>query len=267
MRNMLSLRDPQRAELHSCLHSIWHVDADSSYLITWKKRLDDCAYIAVRTISGHGWISIDGQDDLHVSAGSLVILRTITVSAYGTDGDRWEFYWFKFDMTAGQPEDIGIVHSIRLSAQELADLERCFTGLSAGAQAETRRADALFNYLLADWLLRTSPHASGTLAAEELISLLEKGRREQHSIAEIARSAGMCERSFRSAVHQATGLSPKAYMIRSDMLAAMELLRTSSMSISEIAACLNYADPLYFSRTFRKYYGVSPQHVRNGMEL
>lgn len=48
------------------------------------------------------------------------------------------------------------------------------------------------------------------------------------------------------------------------MNAAMELLLTSSMSISEISACFNYSSQFYFSRVFKKYYGVSPQQARSG---
>jgi len=68
----------------------------------------------------------------------------------------------------------------------------------------------------------------------------------------------MCERSLRDAVKKATGLSPKAYMLKGEMAAAMELLRTTSMSVSEIAACLDYASPAYFSRMFKKRYNMSP---------
>ena len=97
--------------------------------------------------------------------------------------------------------------------------------------------------------------------------LLERGRRERLSIPELFRMAGMCERSFRSAVLAATGLSPKAYMIQGEMEAAMELLRTTRMSISDVAASLDYTTPFYFSRVFKKFYGLSPQQVRQGIQL
>ena len=105
------------------------------------------------------------------------------------------------------------------------------------------------------------------MSPRELTALLEKGRRERLPIAELAREAGMCERSFRDAVHAATGMSPKSYMLRGEMTAAMELLRTSGMSISEIASCFYYSSQFYFSRVFKKYYGVSPQRVRDTLEL
>ena len=56
-------------------------------------------------------------------------------------------------------------------------------------------------------------------------------------------------------------------MLKGEMNAAMELLLTSSMSISEISACFNYSSQFYFSRVFKKYYGVSPQQARSGNAL
>ena len=139
--------------------------------------------------------------------------------------------------------------------------------LNRDAVYECMVAEALFGYLLADWQTRLEEGKGRDGVRQAVLSLLEQGRRERMSIAEMARAAGMCERSFRDAVHEATGLSPKAYMLKGEMAAAMELLRTTDMTVSEIAACFNYTSPFYFSRVFKKHYGISPQHVREGIEL
>ena len=267
MRNIVSIREEQGGMTLARLQSIWYVDADRSYLRRCVSRMEDCGYVAVRTLTGRGRLELFGGSVFFPGPGSLCFFRTEDIACYEAEDEGWEFYWFKFDMQAGELKGMNRVHEIRLSAQERGELERCFMGLSSRSQAEAVRAEALFNYLLADWQVRTAENQSGGMAAEEIVSLLEMGRRGQMSIAEMARRAGMCERSFRDAVRRATGLSPKAYMIKGEMVAAMELLRTSEMSVSEIAACFNYTDPFYFSRTFKKYYGISPQHVREGIKL
>lgn len=267
MRNIVSIREGQAEMPLARLQSIWYVDADKSYRRLCKSRMNDCGYVAVRTLTGRGRIELFGGEVFSPGSGSLGFFRPEDISCYEAEDEGWEFYWFKFDMQAGELKGLNRLHEIRLSAQERGELERCFMGLSGRSQAEMIRAEALFNYLLADWQVRTAEGQEGGMAAEEIISLLEKGRRGQMSIASLAREAGMCERRFRDAVRRATGLSPKAYMIKGEMVAAMELLRTSEMSVSEIAACFNYTDPLYFSRTFKKYYGISPQHVREGIKL
>jgi two-component system response regulator YesN len=43
------------------------------------------------------------------------------------------------------------------------------------------------------------------------------------------------------------------------MREAEKLLRESSLRINEVARNVGYQDPLYFSHTFKKYYGISPR--------
>ena len=160
---------------------------------------------------------------------------------------------------------MGEVCELRLSTQERIELERCLASLDSASAREGVLANALFEYLLADWLLRAEGARQGGMSPRELTALLEKGRRERLPIAELAREAGMCERSFRDAVHAATGMSPKSYMLRGEMTAAMELLRTSGMSISEIASCFNYLNCQVKCNTLCKKTssGVfQPRHLR-----
>lgn len=60
------------------------------------------------------------------------------------------------------------------------------------------------------------------------------------------------------------GATPHEYLIRQRMELAAGLLtsgisnRYSAYSVSQIAEACGFADPLYFSKVFKKYYGVAP---------
>ena len=41
----------------------------------------------------------------------------------------------------------------------------------------------------------------------------------------------------------------------------------TDMTVAEIASCLDYASPAYFSRAFKRHFGVSPQQMREGISL
>ncbi|MDF2484219.1 MAG: AraC family transcriptional regulator, partial [Herbinix sp.] len=58
------------------------------------------------------------------------------------------------------------------------------------------------------------------------------------------------------------GYSPYHYLQRIRMDKAKELLLLSNLQISEIAENIGLTDPLYFSRIFKKYYGLSPLKFR-----
>lgn len=62
------------------------------------------------------------------------------------------------------------------------------------------------------------------------------------------------------------GVTPHDYLIDCRMKLARELMesgignRYSNYSISQIAEACGFAEPLYFSRVFKKFYGVSPSY-------
>ena len=64
------------------------------------------------------------------------------------------------------------------------------------------------------------------------------------------------------------GVYPSEYLLKERMALAGQLLssgisnRFSHYSISQIAEACGYSEPLYFSRVFKKYYGVSPSEYK-----
>lgn len=261
----VSRRQQERADERARLDAVWYVDADASYSVD-RRSMDVAGYALVRTLTGLGRLRLRSGADYELRPNSIAVYRIPDIAHYEAGEAGWQFYWFEYE-SARAPDMLMQVCELRLSAQERIELERCMTSLAGASARESELADALFEYLLADWRLRFEGVKRGGTPARELAALLEKGRRERLTIAQLARSAGMCERSFRDAVRASTGMSPKAYMLRGEMTAAMELMRTSGMTISEIAACFNYSNQFYFSRVFKKYYGVPPQRVRDSLEL
>lgn len=59
-----------------------------------------------------------------------------------------------------------------------------------------------------------------------------------------------------------TKLPPKQYMIHIRMTLAKEMLNNLTLNITDIAHLLGYDNPLYFSRLFKKHWGISPLHYR-----
>lgn len=66
------------------------------------------------------------------------------------------------------------------------------------------------------------------------------------------------------------GISPMKYIIVLRMRQAIEMLKTKSYSVLQIAAALGYKNQFYFSKEFKKFYGVPPTEYFNknsGVEL
>lgn len=90
-------------------------------------------------------------------------------------------------------------------------------------------------------------------------------QRFQHPITrrQVADAAGLSEDHLSRIFHQEVGVSPWEYLNRLRVLQAKEYLRDSDDSIQFIARRVGFRDRSYFSRTFRKLTGKSPQGFRN----
>lgn len=60
-----------------------------------------------------------------------------------------------------------------------------------------------------------------------------------------------------------TSLTPVQYIQSIRLANAQSLLETTAHNVSEIAAIVGYDNPLYFSRLFKKQFGMSPLQYRN----
>lgn len=65
-----------------------------------------------------------------------------------------------------------------------------------------------------------------------------------------------------------TGATPYEYLLKERMTLAQQLLSSgitnkfSEYSISQIAEACGYLEPLYFSRVFKQYFGISPSEYK-----
>lgn len=62
-----------------------------------------------------------------------------------------------------------------------------------------------------------------------------------------------------------TDMTPVEYLKMLRITKAIDLLEQTNLKVSEISEMVGYADPLYFSRLFKKIKGISPTEYRNRM--
>ena len=66
---------------------------------------------------------------------------------------------------------------------------------------------------------------------------------------------------FYKIFHQNYSMTPQKYILNKRLSQAKSIIDNGDLNcISEIATLVGFNDPLYFSRAFRKKYGVSPSH-------
>lgn len=83
------------------------------------------------------------------------------------------------------------------------------------------------------------------------------------SLAEYADRLFLTQNHLNDAVKSVTGKTPGELIRERVLKEACLLLSHTSLSITEIAFLLQFEDPSYFARFFRKYAGISPKEQRN----
>lgn len=78
------------------------------------------------------------------------------------------------------------------------------------------------------------------------------------SVDELASQLGVGRTVFYKRIKQLTNYTPNDYIRYRRMKHAAKLLAEGSHTVSEVSYMVGISDPLYFSRTFKKYFGVAP---------
>lgn len=94
--------------------------------------------------------------------------------------------------------------------------------------------------------------------AEKLKNLIEHQIYYKTSLQDLAKQESTTEKYMIRTFKDKYGVTPYAYLIQKRIEAAEELLRTTELSVKDIAAKLAFSDSNYFSRAFKKHTGLSP---------
>lgn len=86
---------------------------------------------------------------------------------------------------------------------------------------------------------------------------------QQISLDEVAQKAFVSPGYMSTLFKEQTGENFMDYVIRQRINEAKRLLRTTGMSIGDIAVSVGYADPRHFSKVFQKQVGMKPSEYRD----
>ncbi len=85
------------------------------------------------------------------------------------------------------------------------------------------------------------------------------------SVREYAEAMGISESHLNNIMKSMTGYTPARLIHNETILEAKRLLIHSDLTVSEVGYHLNFEDPSYFSRFFKRETGLNPKQFRIGI--
>lgn len=241
----------------------------------WKKGRRDYQILYVASGKAHFWFN--GIEEI-VDSGHMVLYKPKDVQKYVYYvEDHPEVFWIHF--TGYDVKNILEYHGISLNQHvfysgTLPEYKMSFRKIIRELQqCEYGYEDyiaSLFNNIL---LLVSRQQQNGenytVTIPEEIemaVSYFNENYNTKISVAQYAESLHISTNWFIRNFKQHMKISPAQYLLSLRMVNAQSLLENTDYSVGEIAEIVGYDNQLYFSRVFKKEYGISPAQYRKRAE-
>lgn len=227
-------------------------------------------YQLICITQGHMRVQKEGKEYLF-GKGTVLLFRPGDPQIYAcVTEDVSAYYWIHFDGTAARQllESCGMyagdTHVTEAIEEGVFLINKMITAINRQSPQYQLKLLCYFSDLLA----RISPQRddSKKLLTAKLSPALTAMERDIYKTYTVDEYAALCHMSTHYFMHCfkiCMGKSPMHYRDDIVMDHAEYFLKNTGLPISEIAGMLGMEDPLYFSRKFKKYFGVSPSLYRN----
>ncbi|MBQ5820112.1 MAG: helix-turn-helix transcriptional regulator [Clostridia bacterium] len=172
---------------------------------------------------------------------------------------RWVF--LSMDVNGGVPIDSLYRFPSVLTGESAAELNRLFDLLFSTDDLWENYACC---YRMMGLLLTLAEpiEKSGSQCLQNSVSYMLRNLALPMSVSDLAVAANMSESNYYAAFRKRYGRSPMSYLNHVRLSLATDRLLQTDDAIGEIADSVGIPDSLYFSKLFKKHFGVSPREYR-----
>lgn len=203
--------------------------------------------------------------------GSAILFRPGQPQTYKCSRtDTSAYLWIHFDGTlAGNMLDsCGFDDAFCISSafneEDIHLIQQMVTEINLKPAGYQIKLLSLFSELLAR-ILRHSQSSKNENMYQKLapaLSAMEREIQKAYSIREYADICNMSMYHFSHCFKTYTGQSPMQYRDSVAMNHSAYLLKDTNLPVAEVSAMVGFSDPLYFSKKFKKKFGMSPREYR-----
>lgn len=235
---------------------------------TWGPGVRD-HYLIHLVVAGKGIYQVGGSSHT-LQEGDLFLAKPNQLITYAADEqDPWEYYWVGFNgacanklVQAAPFTDAEPVHHCKDPKAVQDALYQIYLSRGPAPQCEALMTGYLYIFMahLMEEARDTMPRAGSSSSQYVLaaIKYIQFNYSHEISVDDIAKAVGVSRSHLYRVFMANVGQSPIDYLTSYRITEACSLLRSTNLSIAEIAVSVGFFDQFYFSRVFKKIKGVPP---------
>ena len=226
--------------------------------------------------SGQGTFSLAGRTAVKLQAGDLFVLPKGVACFYQADQQNpWSYFWIGISglQVANILENSQLAGKCYLRQVKKSNFYHSLKELFKSLHMQ----ESLTNNMLMESLLyrtfydllvdfpnaKSRPHDQADKYFAAALTFLENNFEDPTcTINSICQHLGLSRSYIYKLFKDNTDRSPQQFLTRMRMQQSEELLANSDLTVQAIAQSVGYTDSFTFSKAFKRYQGISPNHYR-----
>ncbi len=239
---------------------------DTNY---YTERDNMAEFLFISTIEGRGWIKYL-EYETELIPGSLAVINCRNYQHYKTSGDSWHFQWIHF-VSDNVSEIVDFINQNGIftclnSAFTIGfeQLKKLTTDISPSVET---LISLEIHKIIADMVARRASEINISLECHrdtlnKVISYINENYQNNISIDELSSIANISKFYLIRIFKEMTGITPYRYIVLTRIDKSKNLLRSTNLTISEIAEKCGFSDCNSFINHFKNSTGITPLKFR-----
>lgn len=247
-----------------------HFFAMSDYTVS--REFHD-SYLLLYCISGSGTVKTENAE-IALSAEAAAVIDCRGPHSYYSTSENWEFLWLHFNGSAAaamtnilypaEPRAVIIEQPQSFAGRFMRLMEQIkLTDVISGIEASTN-IQRLYNELIRSALEneKACRKKEYTAEIEAAIEFIHENYSDNITVDDMLEKIHLSKYHFIRIFRRVMGTTPYSYLTTYRINTAKHLLRTTDMTVAEIAAGCGFMDTSNFIIHFKKHTGVKPVQYR-----
>ena len=225
---------------------------------------------------GYGTFKINDEVYNLKQGDIFILLKGMNVEYIASMDEPWEYYWIGFSGSKANEclNRTAIIESYAASCKEDSKIPHIILNMceisktyNPSCSDDILLLKELYSllYTLIEEFPRPFEYKDKELHAyiQEAINFINSNYMNSITVNEIANHVNLSRSYLYKMFIKNLKVSPQKYLINLRMYNATLLLKNTKIPIGEVASKVGYSDSLLFSKTFSKYFSMSPLSYRN----